>query len=118
LMEIEIASYIIWLQKDLRNYGNDKNVSVMGIITAIPKDETVAGRPNRVYFVFVDSEKIPKDYLTGKEIFAFRKADYYNHYIDLLRNEKPIKVVFDRDSSTCQLATGRREPVGEGPGEL
>ncbi len=116
-MEIEIGHYVAWLQKEIRNYRDNKDVSVMAIITAIAMDETLAGRPNKFYFVFVDSEKIPNDYLTGREVFSFRKANYYSHYIDLLRNEKPIKVVFDRDTGSCQLATGRREPVGEGPGE-
>lgn len=116
-MEIEIGHYVAWLQKEKRDYRDAKAVPVSAIITAIAQDETLAGRPNKFYFVFVDSEKIPNDYLAGREVFAFRKASHYSCYIDLLRNEKPIKVVFDRDTGSVQLATGRREPVGEGPGE-
>ena len=117
MMEIEIASYVVWLQKEIRDYRTQKTVPIMATITAIPKDETAAGRPNKIYFVFVDSEKIPANYLAGKEVFAFNKDIYYGHYLDLLRNERPIKVLFDRDTGYCTLATGRREPVGEGPGE-
>ncbi len=37
------------------------------------------------------------------------------HFVDMLRNEKPIVFYYDDNYNTCQIST-RDEPVGEAEG--
>ncbi len=116
-IEVDIASYVVWLQRRNRDYKNTRDVPVTAIITTHPQDEGLPTRPNKFFFIFVDSDIVPDTYVENREVFAFVSARFYMHYIDLVRTEKPIKVIWERDIGSCMLATGRREPVGEGPGE-
>lgn len=53
----------------------------------------------------------------GRRILnCYFRSDRYPHFIDILRNEKPLFFYYNRDDMTCYITTSD-EPVGEGEHE-
>ncbi len=44
---------------------------------------------------------------------CYFRAERYPHFIDILRNEKPLFFYYNKDDKTCYMTTSD-EPVGEG----
>ena len=44
---------------------------------------------------------------------AFRPISEYAYYLDILRNEKPVYIVIEKDPSLHAIKT-HNEPIGEG----
>jgi hypothetical protein len=52
--------------------------------------------------------------INGKKIFnVYLRAEKYNSWIDLFRNEAPLFFFYDYDRDLCYITTSD-EPVGEG----
>lgn len=47
---------------------------------------------------------------------CYFRASRYPHFIDILRNEKPLFFYYNKDDKTCYITTSD-EPVGEGENE-
>lgn len=110
-----IEQYATFLMKQTLNYAERKSVPTMAQIKCWPTDTTDF---SYVCFVFVDGEEIPQNFVSASGIpYAFISSRFYSIYLDLLRNEKPVRFVLLNESGTCRLDTQHREPVGEGPGE-
>jgi len=120
----DIITYGIFLQRDVTNFRGllSKEVCVSAIVSCHPTEATDF---DKVYFVFIEDQAIPEfDYEHHiriddgeKRVYLFRSSKYYTDYVDLLRNEKPIKLWWSKKDNSWQLATGKSEPVGEGGGE-
>lgn len=64
--------------------------------------------------VFVDEEKEippPREDLKGVIYIAY-KFDWYQNVIDMLRNEKPVYLIWDSTTRMARITTDE-EPVGE-----
>jgi hypothetical protein len=120
----DIDSYGIFLQRKKKDFGKllEKAVLVTAIVTCHPSNSEDF---DKVYIVFTDSTSIPEfdeekhirlDDEGLKCVYIFRPSQHYLDYVDLLRNEKPITLWWSKKINYWQLATGKREPVGEGPG--
>ncbi|MFW9908824.1 MAG: hypothetical protein ACFFEF_09640 [Candidatus Thorarchaeota archaeon] len=124
LVSYAIESYGIFLQRNMKDFGGliDREVLVTAIIECHPK---VTQDFHKVYMIFVDGKHIPEfneelhirvNEDGEKCVYLFRPYETYLTYVDLLRNEKPVTLWWSKRNNFWQLATGTREPVGEGPG--
>ncbi len=120
----DIITYGIFLQREQSDFRGvlDRKVHVSAIVSCHPFQPTDF---DKVYFVFIEDKIIPefnqdnhiRVFDGEKRVYLFRASQYLADYIDLLRNEKPITLWWSKDDNSWQLATGKREPVGEGGGE-
>lgn len=109
-----ITRYFVFLEQSNRNYLGNITVRTMAQIKCL----TEAGEG--IWFVFINDPDIPNPYYNenNKELMVFRPASTYAYYLDLLRNEKPLRLIFNDATLLVQLMTSTLEPVGEGPGEV
>jgi len=72
----------------------------------------------RLYLIFKDtSDPLPANYYNDTHNIgvAYQRADMYEHYVDLVRNEGPISVTFrPEDTPPVYVVYAASEPPGEG----
>jgi hypothetical protein len=110
----EIDTYEISIELAPTDEGNRANT--FGMITLFSNMKNVAE------LNFNTPEKyVPKKYLSGEQLNVNLHRHKFDSVVDLLRNEKPIRLVIwyegDLANATnveARLATSELEPVGEG----
>ena len=71
----------------------------------------------KLYILFQDSSSLPSNsYNSSAKVgVAYAQLDQYENYIDLVRNEKPIRVTFnDTASPPAYVVYASQETPGEG----
>lgn len=107
----EVKSYTIWLSPSI-GYGRT-DIAGRAMIICAAGD---GGKDTRCIFRFQDRAELASaayDEAT-RTAHVFVHAAQYPWYVDLLRNERPVRCVIDKsDPKFSRLVTGD-EPVGEG----
>ena len=120
----EIIGYEIKLGPELYGYFNPKvgdveletEIEAGGIIRCLGKDKEIL----ELYFLDADSPVPPHhirvDEVTKKKVVAlFLPYERISDYVDLLRNERPLKAVIEKLLERSYISTSW-EKVGEGEG--
>ena len=74
----------------------------------------------RIILWFITGELLEnhvENFGNKRALNCYFKAERYPHFIDILRNEKPLFFYYNRDDRTCYITTSD-EPVGEGENEM
>jgi hypothetical protein len=72
------------------------------------------GKEYRCTFRFVEDDPLPASQVRGRAADIFVGARQYPWYVDLLRNERPVRCTINQgEPEYSYLATGE-EPAGEG----
>ncbi len=70
---------------------------------------------HKLYILFQPAPLPPNRYNPSAKIgVSYAEVTQYSHYIDLVRNEKPVSVTFNPDVTPPSFVVHVSEPVGEG----
>jgi len=122
MREFDILAYEVKLGPEIYGYFTPKvddvvlkiGVEAGGIIRCLAKEKDIL----ILYFLNENSQIPPPHFIKDKEteregLVMFLPYDRISDYIDLLRNESPIKAVIEKQLERSHIKT-LREKVGEG----
>ena len=108
-VRFEVKHYQITMGADLPSIESGRNVKVCAIIGCYGKEYKLM-----VNFVAENEDQPQSVYDTAKKTGAiYLPISRLRHYIDLLRNEKPIFVHLHARVEWISIST-EHEPIGEG----
>ena len=105
---VEVKNYKIYLGYELSGGGGGPKSR--GVVTCFGDD----GHRFAIYFAAPGSQMAPPQYFPQTKFASINvPVNEMPHYIDLLRNEKPIYAYLNSDKPQWNHITTSKEPVGE-----